>query len=52
MLGPAMQVTESDVDQAIRKMKAKRSLGPDGIPAYIYKGLREKVTAPLADVHL
>ena len=30
------EIQQCDVSWAIRKMKAKKSLGPDGIPSYIY----------------
>ena len=33
---------------ALKKMKPKRAIGPDGIPQYIYKACSELITAPLA----
>lgn len=40
-------ILKSDVVKAFEKLKPKRSLGPDRIPAYVYKGCREYLVAPL-----
>ena len=45
------RITEDDVDRAIKKLKNKRSLGPDGIPSYVYKGLREFLLKPLTHIY-
>ena len=43
-----MEIDWYDVDWALKKMKAKKSFEPDGIPSYVYKGLREFLAAALA----
>jgi len=45
------RLTEPEVQSAIKKLKAKRSLGPDGIPAYIYKGCGELLAPPLTHIY-
>ena len=37
----------ADVSLVIKQLKPKKSLGPDKIPPYIYKGLREYLISPL-----
>uniref|UniRef100_A0A6P7FEA4 Uncharacterized protein LOC114328484 isoform X1 n=1 Tax=Diabrotica virgifera virgifera TaxID=50390 RepID=A0A6P7FEA4_DIAVI len=41
-------ITELDVINSIKKLKPKKSTGPDEIPPYIYKGLAEPLAKPLA----
>ena len=44
-------VTPKDEDRAIRKLKPKKSLGPDKIPAYVSKGLRGFLVFPLCHIY-
>ena len=41
------QVTEMEILNSIKKLKPKKSTGPDGIPPYIYKGCAELLVKPL-----
>ena len=38
------------VEMALKKRKLKRGLGPDGIPAYIYKACNEFLALPLTHI--
>jgi hypothetical protein len=44
-------LTQSDVEAAMRELKPKRGMGPDGIPPYVYKACREILVAPLTHVY-
>ena len=44
------EITIDDVDAALKRMKPKRAIGPDGIPQYIYKACSELLTAPLTHI--
>ena len=44
------RVMKSQVTQALKNLKPKRSLGPDEIPAYIYKACKEYLVSPLTHV--
>ena len=41
------QITEDEVSNAIKSLKPKKSIKPDNISAYVYKGLRELLVSPL-----
>lgn len=43
-------VTNNDVLNSIKKLKPKKSTGPDNIPAYIYKGIAEFIASPLQHI--
>jgi len=40
-------ITDDDVEKALKYLKPKRAIGPDGIPQYIYKGCSEFFITPL-----
>lgn len=40
-------VSESDILEAVKKMKPKKSVGPDGIPPYIFKACIHQLMEPL-----
>jgi len=40
-------ITAVDVEKALKHMKPKRAIGPDGIPQYIYKACSEFLIDPL-----
>ena len=40
-------ITNKDVERALKHLKSKRAVGPDGIPEYIYKGCSEFLISPL-----
>ena len=40
-------ITIDDVKEALKRMKPKRAVGPDGVPQYIYKACSEFLTTPL-----
>lgn len=40
-------ITEKDILEAIKKLKPKKSVGPDNIPPYIFKGCAELLLEPL-----
>lgn len=42
------EVTKENIIKSIRKLKPKKATGTDNIPAYIYKGCAELLSAPLA----
>ena len=44
-------ISEADVDRAIKKLKNKRSFGPDLVPSYVYKGLGEFLIKPLTHIY-
>lgn len=54
MLGvPTMtlgSVTRSEVQQALLKLKPKTSVGPDGLPPYIFKACSELLVTPLLHI--
>ena len=41
------KVTEEDILISIKKLKAKKTTGPDNIPSYIYKGCADFLLKPL-----
>lgn len=43
-------ITENKVMDAIRKLKPKKSVGSDGVPAYIIKGCSEFLVRPLQHI--
>lgn len=43
-------IDRNDIITAVKKMKPKKSVGPDGIPSYIYKGCIEFLIAPLLKI--
>lgn len=43
-------ITENEYKTAIKKLKPKRSSGPDGIPPYIFKGCAEVLMYPLCTI--
>ena len=45
-----ISVNEADVYKAIKRLKPKKSLGHDNIPAYVYKGLIDFLTPPLTHI--
>lgn len=44
---PSINITDVDISKAAKKLKSKRSAGPDGIPAYLVKGCAEVLLEPL-----
>ena len=44
------RVTVGEVEEALKIMKPKRAVGPDGVPQYIYKACGEFLIAPLTHV--
>lgn len=40
-------ISEDDIQKAIKKLKPKKSVGPDKIPPYIFKGCAELLLEPL-----
>lgn len=40
-------VTRADIENALKKIKPNKAIGPDGIPAYIFKGCAEHLLSPL-----
>ena len=43
-------ITEKNIISSIKKLKPKKSTGPDNIPAHIYKGLSEYIASPLKHI--
>ena len=44
---PVLKIRPENIDRIIRKLKPKRSLGLDGIPAYVHRGCWTLLVAPL-----
>jgi len=44
------KITSKDILEAINKLPPKRSLGPDGIPPFIYKNCGELLVVPLLHI--
>lgn len=44
------ELTMEDVCAAMKRMKPKRRLGPDGVPAYIYKACKDLLAEPLTHI--
>lgn len=40
-------ISSSDIDLAVGRLKGNKSIGPDGVPSYIYKGCCESLNYPL-----
>lgn len=43
-------VTEEELLLALKKLKPKRSVGPDGVPSFIFKGCAELLVKPLLKI--
>lgn len=44
------KITESIVNDSIKRLKPKKSVGSDNIPSYIFKGCADILTKPLAHI--
>ena len=45
------EISAKDVTSAIKGLKNKHSVGPDGIPSYVYKGLQGFIIKPLMYIY-